>query len=757
MRKPEDVFRAYLNRHELVSGGSVPPHWTTDGGGFWFVQGAPEDTSILRVDLKTGNTVPMFNVTAVRAALADATGREPPYRGLPFDSFMTTGTGSVAFTYDGAQWLMNPSTNKIERVGSVDSFSKALGWKSADEPTPKMWKRYDYLSATMDVPEQLSPSGDWFCSVRGDNIMLRATHSRDGREQQLTFNGSPDCFWDIEGLRFKVSSGRRVTFRAVNPWSPDSLTLLAYRRDITGVFRIPRLHWLRPFEEVEYLPYQRAGAKLDRIEPVFVDVRSGRQTRVQLTDTEDRYIQLLAWHPGGADALIIIYTRDFKRVDIVMANRESGEVHSLLTECAATFVRIQHDSMFAGEHGFRMLSAGDGFLWLSTRNGWNHLYRYDINGELIAQLTSGDWPVEDIKHISTDGFVYFTASIDSTRPYDVHVCRVPLKGGKVEQLTREKGIHSPIFAPSGQAFLDTHSSVERPARTNLVRMDGTQIRVVSTMDISRLEAVGYTPPEEFTVKAADGTTDLWGVMYKPFNFDPAQSYPVVEYIYAGPQTIEAPRFFAIDKTMMMTMRMQWALAQLGYIVVCLDARGTPGRSKAFHDVVYGNWTVGIPDHAAGIRQLCKRHPWMDARRVGITGHSWGGYYSTCALIQAPDVYHAAVSYAPGYDPWDTILSEPYLGLPIKHRAAYEDADIFKQASKVKGPLMILAGPSDYLVITSAMKMTWALIEAGIDHEFIVVPEAFHQFEGMEEDYLLMKLTGWFDRHVKNRVATRLAV
>jgi dipeptidyl-peptidase-4 len=753
-KTPEEVYKAYLSRHEFVSGGFMPPNWTSDGAGFWFVDGAPEDTVILQVDLNTGKTVPMFYVTAVRTALAAATGHEPPYRGLPFDSFTPTRDGRAAFTYEGAQWRLNPSTSTIERAGDVDSFARALGWMSEDGSTAKTWKRYDYLSVIMDVPEQLSPCGEWFASVRDNNIMLRATSARNGREQQLTLNGTPDCLWDIEGLRFNISSGRRVTFRGVTPWSPDSLTLLAYRRNLTGVFRIPRLNWLKPFEDVEYFPCERAGAKLDRIEAVFVDVRSGRQIPVALGDTEDRYIQLLGWHPKGSEALIIVYTRDFKRLDIVMANRDTGAVRSLLTESAATFVKIQHDAMFSGEHGFRLLPDGGGFLWLSTRDGWNHLYRYAIDGQCVGRLTSGDWPVHAITHIGVDGFIYFTASTDLARPYDVHVCRVPLQGGKVEQLTRETGVHSPTFAPSGQAFLDTHSTVDRPTRTDLVRADGTQIRVVSQMDISRLEDVGYTPAEEFTVKAADDTTDLWGVMYKPFNFDPSQSYPVVEYIYAGPQTVEAPRFFAIDKLMMTTMKLPWALAQLGYIVVCLDARGTPGRSKVFHDVVYGNWTAGIPDHAAAIRQLCQRHAWMDANRVGITGHSWGGYFSTCALMHAPETYHAAVSYSPWYDPWSANIYEPYLDLPVRNRAAYDDADLTKQASKVKGRLMILAGTSDDIGTISAMKMTWALIEAGIDHEFIVVPQAFHEFAGVEEDYLLMKLTGWFDRHVKRRVTTR---
>jgi dipeptidyl aminopeptidase/acylaminoacyl peptidase len=465
-----------------------------------------------------------------------------------------------------------------------------------------------------------------------------------------------------------------------------------------------------------------------------------------MEDLEDRYVILLGWDPTGYEALISIYSRDFKRVDIVAANRETGAVRTLLTETAETFVKIQHDP-FAGRHGFHVLPDGSGFVWLSTRDGWNHIYRYDWNGGLVGRLTSGGWPVYEVKQVGNDGFVYFTAAIDPARPYDVHVCRVPLNGGAVEQLTREQGIHSPSFAPGGQAFLDTHSTVDRPTRTDLVKVDGTRLMVVSEMDISRLEAVGYTPAEEFTVKAADDETDLWGVLYKPFDFDPSVSYPVIEYIYAGPQTIAAQRYFAVTERHNFTA---WALAQLGYIVVCLDGRGTPGRSKAFHDVIYSNWAAGVPDHATAIRQLCQRYPWMDASRVGIFGHSWGGYFSACALMYAPEVYHASVSSAPGLNPWDMIIWEPYLDLPQRNPAAYDRDNLLDQAQKVKGKLMLVVGTSDHYNINTTLKMTRALIDAGIDHELVIVPQAHHVYEGADQEYYLMKLTGWLDRHVKHR-------
>jgi dipeptidyl-peptidase 4 len=744
-----EVFHAYLTRDRIVSGGYVIFNWTVDGSGLWFIDGDPGDPKILRVDLATGVVEPAFDVDKVRAQLAAATGREPPHHGIPPGKVALRKDGRLEFVYGAYKWQLDPLTGKLGSSGDVSEFMKVLGWTGDDEPTPRLWRRSDYLSITTNVPEQLSPSGESFVSVRSNDLVLRASTHRDYVGRQLTFNGTAECFWDIEAPRVKVLAGRRLAYGGVTPWSPDSLTLLAYQRDVTGVFRIPRTHWLSSFEEAERLPYQKAGAKLDVISPVFVDVRSGQQTPVRLAEIEDRYIQLLGWHPHGHEALIIVYSRDFRRLEIISSNRENGVVRPVLTESGDTFVKVWHDSVFSGEHGFKVLPDGSGFLWLSTRDGWNHLYHYDMSGRLVGRLTSGDWPVHEISHVGADGRIYFTASIDKTRPYDVHVCRVALNGSGLEQLTRERGIHTPVFAPAGHSFVDTHSTVDRPIRSDLVRADGTLVRTLSKMNISRLEAMGYNAPEEFIVKAADGMTDLWGVLYKPFNFEAARRYPVIEYIYGGPQTIETPRYFAVDPSMLSSMNIPWALAQLGYVVVCLDARGTPGRSKAFHDVVYGNWSAGLPDHASAIHQLCERHTWMDRARVGIYGHSWGGYFATLALIEAPDTYCAAVSYAPGYSPWDSVLYEPYLDLPLRNRAAYEKADITNHAPRVSGALMIVAGTSDPHV-GSALRFTRALIDAGIDHEFVAVPDAFHHFVGVEEDYLLMKLAGWFERHVKSR-------
>jgi dipeptidyl aminopeptidase/acylaminoacyl peptidase len=390
----------------------------------------------------------------------------------------------------------------------------------------------------------------------------------------------------------------------------------------------------------------------------------------------------------------------------------------------------------SGAHGFSVLPDSNGFLWISSRDGWNHLYRYDADGNLVGQLTSGDWPVHDVQAIDQE-FVYFTGSPDQKRPYDVHVCRVSLGGGAVEQLTESRGIHRPQFAPRVRAFLDTNSTVDWPVSTDLRRSDGSLIATLATMDIGDLQEEGYVPPEEFVAKAADGETDLWGVIYKPADFDPEHSYPVIEHIYGGPQIVAVARQFAIfDQP---ARNLAWALAQLGFIVVSLDARGTPGRSKAFEDVVYGRWGEHeIGDHAAAIRQLCDANPWMDADRVGIIGHSWGGYFSSAALIQAPDLYKAAVSSSPGYIPWESVLYEPYLGLPADNSEPYDRADLTRRAAELQGSLLLVAGTSEYGPISDAMKMSRALIDAGIQYEFAVLPGEYHSYAGKAERYFTTK-------------------
>jgi dipeptidyl aminopeptidase/acylaminoacyl peptidase len=234
-------------------------------------------------------------------------------------------------------------------------------------------------------------------------------------------------------------------------------------------------------------------------------------------------------------------------------------------------------------------------------------------------------------------------------------------------------------------------------------------------------------------------------MYKPHDFDPARKYPVIEYVYGGPQVAVVDHGFAIGQSFA-SAPMQ--LAQLGCICMMLDARGTPERSKAFHDVVYKDWaTALVADHAAAIRQLAKKYAFIDGTRVGVTGGSWGGYSSTRLLLEAPDVYRCAVSAAPGYDPYASVLYECYLGLPQDNPEAYRAANVIPLAPKLAGALMIVCGTADHFCWPDAMKMAEALIRAGKDHEFVVLPEQGHGSDSQHGAYSDQKLAAFFAKHL----------
>ena len=743
--KEKTLYEAYLRRHQYVRGGTITPHWLPDGYTFWYMLGEPYETVIYQVDVRSGERTSMFDVEKVRCGITEVTGQPPPYNGLPFEAFDIIDVDKVEFTYADIRWVINFAFGNTCGTAVFEELSSDKLFRYIEPKKDARKKSTPHLEGL--VSEQESPDKQWFASVKDNNIVLRSLI--DGRYHQLTSNASQNCFWNIDVPKITILSGMRIAEGGyVNPWAPDSMTLLAFRDDISGMVEQPRVHWLNPFEEVEYIRCARAGTKLKSTQPVLIDIRSHVQTPIVLPKIEDSYIHPLAWMKDGSGVLLISYDRYFKSVDIYAVNVSSAEVRSILTEKSETFVSIHHDTVMFGNHGFKMLPDESGFLWLSTRDGYQHIYHYSIDGELIAQLTKGDWPVDHICEIEANGFVYFTAGIDKKRPYDIHICRVSMTGGHTEQLTKLKGLHEPIFSPNADArmCLDVHSAVDRPTQTDLILLDGTFVCTLDKMDISALVDIGYRAAEEFVVKAADGATDLWGVLYKPVDFDETKSYPVIEYIYGGPQIISTNRGFSVAERKFLNL--PWALAQLGYIVVSLDGRGTPGRSKAFQDTVYQSWDVHvIPDHAAAITQLCERNAWMDARRVGITGHSWGGYYATLALIQAPEVYSAAVASSPGaYDLWLYALHEPYLGDPKNDRRPYDRGSLIHQAADIKGHLLIVGATSDQIV--SPIRMTHALIEAGIEHEFVLLPGAKHAYVNREMDYFLKKMVGWFDDHVK---------
>ncbi len=732
------VIDAYRNFAELLKDASIMPAWAPDGSCLAFVSGAPDHREAWRVELSTGKKTPLVDVSKLRSAIAQATGVTPPGQGVPFEYFAFVGPETISFAIGQDRLTFNLESGQATKTPTTPFIDTYLGLSAEARMTPRPFKRTVPLVDPTDAMEILSPDAKYLLSIQERNVSVRSTY--DGRSFRLTQDGTPEIEWNVDYSNPAYAA--LGLYSPVTNWSPDGTRIAAYKIDNHGVAQSPQVHYLKRHDEVVYRYSAKAGGILEKHTLYLLDVNGQPPVEIQLGETRNTYPVFAGWVPDGSEVLVFQMSRDCHRVQLLAADASSGTVRKLFVEEGRSFVRIHHDIYFGRKLGLTLTSDGKHILWLSERDGWKHIYKYNLQGELLAQLTSGDWPVDEVKRVIGD-YIYFSAHSDRARPYDLHLCRVPLGGGNVQQLTKAEGKHTSIFSPDGKAFVDTYSTPAKPPVTELRRVDGTLLTELVKADISKLQAVGFASPEQFSVKAADGKTDLWGVMFKPHDFVPTKSYPLIEYIYGGPQMAVADHAFP-STFGVIGLR----LAQLGCICITLDARGTPERSKEFHDACSGNFAANLAaDHAAAVRQLAERHPYIDITRVGITGGSWGGYSSFRCLVEQPSLYKAAVCVAPGFDPYSSVLYECYLGLPHDNPAGYSSADVIAMAGRVQGEVMIVCGTSDHATWTDAIKLSEVLIRAGKQHEFVVQPEQYHGFDSVHNDYTDQKLSAFFRRHL----------
>jgi len=727
----EAMYYRYLEFPSYVKGGSIEPHWMADGSSFWYAEGAPENTVVWKIDPVANTKEPLFDAKRLRKLLSEILGHDPLHQGLPFVTFSFEGEGekSVKFTVEKKDFILQLDTHTITQTTAQSDVEKK-------RLVPQVVRK-GLFAHWPPVKEMLSPDRQWFAGVKEHNLRLRSTH--DNRNVQITNDGIKDFEWDVEGAQ----------------WSPDSFWLAVTKIDYCKVPQIPIVHWTGLTEEVEWMRWRKAGKPLPQTELYIVDIRSKRKVRVDTSEEPDQYIEIVDWRPDGSELLFLRTDRTLKRMFLIAANPTNGAVRVILTEIQKTFV-VGLYAYYVGWtkflRPFTWLDDGKRFIWMSERDGWNHLYSYDMDGTLIRQLTAGDFPVVTVVAVNEEaGWVYFTGHGDRRRPYDTHLYRVDLDGKGFTQLTEATGQHDTQFAPSKEFFLDTHSSLNRPPVVELRRADGTRLHILSDANIDALQDLRWTPPETFVVKAADGKTDLYGVLYKPFDFDPDKKYPVIESIYAGPQMTFVPGTFADWRVIH-----PQALAQLGFVVFQVDGRGTPDRGKAFQDVVYGNFgRHEIPDHVATLKQLADERPYMDLSRVGILGHSWGGYFAIRALLLAPDVYQVGVASAPAVAMSDFSRSiEPYMGLPQNNKEAYEYGSNLRLAGNLEGKVLLIHGTSDDDVpFSETMKMVEAFTRVGKPYDLIVLPEKNHAIgsdiaTGDPRSYVREAIRRYFQEHLK---------
>lgn len=596
----------------------------------------------------------------------------------------------------------------------------------------------------------VSPDGTRAAFVRDHDLWVRDLAT--GQETRLTTDGVEDFGYATNNAGWVKSD------MPVLVWSPDSRRIATFQHDGRAVGMMYLVNSRVGHPELEAWKYPLPGdSAIFTIHRVIIDVPAARVIRLQMPPDPHRSTVCdhvvcgrtwadVAWYPDGSHLAFVSSSRDHKVATLRIADAETGAVRDVFEERVAT----QYESGFNQEN-WRVLPASNEFVWFSERDDWGNLYLHDLTtGALKHQITTGPGPVLQLLRVDERArtLTYTAAGREQGRdPYFQHLYTIRFDGTRQTLLTPEDANHDVTLAPGGEWFVDQWSTPTTPPTTVLRDARGRQVMTLETTDLSRLMALGWHPPIPFTVKARDGVTDLYGLMYRPSQFDSTKRYPVLNYLYPGPQTgsVGSRNFSAArgDKQ---------AIAELGFIVVEVDAMGTPMRSKSFHDAYYGNMgDNGLPDQVAMLRQLGARHSWMDLDRVGIWGHSGGGFASTAGILRYPDVYKVAVSQAGNHDnrTYEDDWGERYQGLLVENpdgSTNYDDQANQLHVENLRGKLLIAHGSMDNNVPpNNTLVLVDALMKANKDFDLLLLPNRRHGFGN--EPYMMRRRWDYFVRHL----------
>jgi len=706
----------------LVLGGAVQPNWFQDGR-FWYANQIEDGTEYVLVDPARRSRSRAFDHDRLAAGLAAVTGRTHAALGLTFSWL----------DLDGDDVIVEPSGDE--------------GRYRCDRAT--------YRCAVVPRPgragrdEVASPDGRMAAFIRGHDLWVRELET--GREIRLTTDGLEDLGYATNNAGWTRSD------RPVLSWSPNSRRIATFRHDARGVGMMYLTSVNVGAPALEAWRYPLPGdSVIFRLERVVIDLdRPEGERVVDLDIAPDPHRSTVcdhvmcggtfadvAWSADSERFAFVSSSRDHKRAKVRMADASTGAVRDLFEEVEETF--------FESGANWRFLSVANEILWYSRRDDWGHLYVYDAeSGALKRQVTRGDWNVARVLAVDERRreVTFIGNGREAGDPYFESLYRVGLDDGRLRRLTPDSAHHQLSVGPGGNHFVSVASTPVRPPVSVLRDREGRVVLTLEAAEISGLQAAGWQPPTPFSVKARDGETDLHGLLFRPSHFDERARYPVVNYLYPGPQSgsVGSRSFRSAHRDLQ-------AIAELGFVVVELDALGTPGRSKSFHAAYYGNMgDNGLPDQVAGVRQLAERYPWMDLGRVGIFGHSGGGYAAAAAVFQYPDFFHVAVSQAGNHDNrnYEDDWGEKWQGLLVEHpegKTNYDNQANQLQAHRLEGKLLIAHGTADTNVPWfNTMLVVDALIAANKDFDLVLLPNRGHGFGN--EPYMMRRRWDYFVRHL----------
>lgn len=720
-----EQFMGY-NATPLVFGAGVRPTWLPDGR-FWYRKTIPQGAELILVDPARKRRGRAFDQARLAAALSAASGTAYDSLRLPMTQFEFS-ADQQSITFDAAErrWTCGVQADRCSGVPAP----RSTGGRNAG----------------------VSPDGKRAAFIRDYNLWVRDVAS--GKETQLTTDGIKSFGYATDNAGW-VRSDRPVLL-----WSPDSRKIATFQQDERAVGEMYVVETRVNHPVLQAWKYPLPGdSVIQMIHRVVVDLSgpAPRVVRLKLPPDPHRSTTCdhilcdgtfadVEWSPDASRLVFVSTSRDHKREDVRIADAETGAVRDLFTETVPTFFESGFNS-----RNWRVLWPANELLWYSQRDDWGHLYLYDlVSGTLKSQVTSGSWNVLEVVRVDVKNRTLFFTGLGrepGRDPYFRHFYRTGLDGKNLKLLTPEDADHDVSLAPSGAYFTDSYSRPEVPPTALLRASGGKLVLALEKADISRLVATGWTPPMPFTVKARDGKTDLYGLLYRPTNFDSTRQYPIVNYIYPGPQTgsVGSRSFSAARGD-------HRALAELGFIVVQLDGMGTPLRSKSFHAAYYGNMGDNtLPDQVTGMQQLGKRYPWIDLDRAGIWGHSGGGFASLGGILRYPDFFKVAVSEAGNHDQrqYEDDWGEKWQGLLERGPSggdSYDNQANQNLAKNLKGKLLIVHGTLDTNVPPyNTLLVVNELVKANKDFDLLLLPNRGHGFGS--EPYMIRRRWDYFVKHL----------
>src|SRR2546430_4015995 len=717
----------------LVFRSGVRPTWQADDR-FWYRITTAEGSEFLLVDAAKGTHAPAFDHAKLAAALSAATGTTYDAHHLPFTDFELSANGqTISFSIQRRRWNCDLVADKC----------------SAERTPPASGQRGGRGGPANDI---LSPDRKRAAFIRDFNLWVRDVAT--GRETQLTTDGVKDFGYATDNAGWIHSD------RPVLVWSPDSSKIATFQQDQRGVGEMYLVDTRVGHPQLQAWKYPLPGDEVvTTIQRVIIEVDTPRVIRLKLPADQHRStlcddVQCRAgewadgeWSPDAKQLAFVSTSRDHKHEQLRIADAATGEIRDVLEETAAT----QFESGL-GRVNWHYLPATNEVIWFSERDGWGQLYLYDApSGKLKNQITTGEGTVTQLLKVDEKNrTLYFLAAgrEKGRDPYFSHFYRIGFDGKNLSLLTPEDGNHEISLSPSGSYFFDSYSKPDVPPAAVLRSADGKLIAAIEKADISKLLASGWKPPQPITVKARDGATDLYGLMFKPTNLDEKKKYPIINHIYPGPQggSVGSRSFSAARGDAQ-------APAELGFIVVEIDGMGNPTRSKKFHDFYYANMGDNtLPDQITAMEQLAEKYSWIDIDRAGIYGHSGGGYATADAMFRYPDFFKVGISESGNHDnrEYEDDWVERYQGLLTRDASGktnYDDQANQNLAKNLKGHLLLAHGTVDDNVPPyNTLLVVDALIKANKDFDLLMLPNQRHGY-GTAINYMTRRRWDYFVRYL----------